>query len=298
MKSHFLWVGEGRRWTLGRRGTAAIVYAGALVSGGSIADATTVPDDTAPGSSESPGAVDGPAFCTDYLGTLELFNDEDGPDPELAAAGLAAMRDSAPPDIADAATAVADAATAELGGDSEATSTPEFGAALSDIDNWTFDNCSFDAKVDVAAVDWAFGGIPLELAAGSAAFRVTNIGEEMHEMGILRKLDGVTLSWEEIMPIVAESFVNETDDAEQYVEDVGHAWVPTSENSAVAFAELVPGEYAAFCMLPVGTDPGHVRGGHGGTRRPGVRGALAARDVAGVHGRRGRLNRGAPGTVS
>ena len=123
-----------------------------------------------------------------------------------------------------------------------------------DIDNWTFDNCSFDAKVDVAAVDWAFGGIPLELPAGSAAFRVTNIGEEMHEMGILRRLDGVTLSWDEILPIVAESFLNETDEADQYVEWVGHAWVPTSENSVVAFAELVPGDYAAFCMVPVGTN--------------------------------------------
>ena len=126
-------------------------------------------------------------------------------------------------------------------------------AAVSSLDNWTFDNCSFDAKVDVAAVDWAFGGIPLELTEGSAAFRVTNIGDEMHEMGILRKVDGVTLSWDEIVPIVAESFLNETDEADQYVEWVGHAWVPTSENAAVAYADLPPGDYAAFCMLPIGT---------------------------------------------
>ena len=200
-----------------------------------------------------PGPAEDPAFCTDYLGTLEQFL-ADEPDAELAAAGVAAMRESAPPEIAGAATAVVDAATAELGGDPEATGTPEFGAALSDLDNWTFDNCSFDAKVDVAAVDWAYGGIPLELPAGSVAFRVTNIGEEMHEMGILRKLDGVTQSWDEIIPIVAESFLNETDEAEQYVEWVGHAWVPTSENSAVAYVDLVPGEYAAFCMLPIGTN--------------------------------------------
>ena len=36
-----------------------------------------------------------------------------------------------------------------------------FAAALSALDNWTFDNCTFDTKVDVIAVDWAFGGIPL-----------------------------------------------------------------------------------------------------------------------------------------
>ena len=73
-------------------------------------------------------------------------------------------------------------------------------------------------------------------------------------MGILHKLDGVTESWDEIIPIVSQSFLEESDAAMEYVEWVGHAWIPGEGSSSVAFLDLVPGDYAAFCMLPVGTN--------------------------------------------
>jgi hypothetical protein len=227
---------------MNRTATSLVASVAALLALPAAAQATT-----------EPAPADDPAFCADYQGTLAQFFAEDGPDPELAAAGLAAMAESAPADIAGDVTVVVDGATAELGGDGEATSTPEFGIALSALDNWSFDNCTFDSKVDVTAVDWAFGGIPLEIPAGRAAFRVTNDGTEMHEMGILRRLDGVTESWDEIIPIVSQSFLEESDAAMEYVEWVGHAWIPSEGSSSVAYLDLSPGEYAAFCMLPVGT---------------------------------------------
>lgn len=227
---------------MNRTTTSVAAFAAALLAMPAAALATT-----------EPAPADDPAFCGDYQGTLAQF-DADEVDPELAAAGLAAMTESAPDDITGDVTVVVDGATAELGGDGEATGTDEFAASVSALDNWTFDNCSFDSKVDIVAVDWAFGGIPLELPAGSAAFRVTNEGTEMHEMGILRKLDGVTESWDEIVPIVAQSFLEESDEAMNYAEWVGHAWIPTEGSSGVAYLDLVPGEYVAFCMLPVGTN--------------------------------------------
>jgi hypothetical protein len=201
-----------------------------------------------------PAPADGPAFCGDYLDTLAQFFADEGPDPDLAAAGLAAMAESAPADIAGDVTVVVDGATAELGGDEGATGTDEFAAAISALDNWTFENCTFDTKVDVIAVDWAFGGIPLEVPAGSAAFRVTNAGTEMHEMAILRKLDGVTESWDEIISILSQSVIDDTEPTIETVEWVGHAWIPGEGSSSVAYLDLAPGEYAAFCMLPVGTN--------------------------------------------
>ena len=59
---------------------------------------------------------------------------------------------------------------------------------------------------------------------------------------------------EEVVATVAMATVEETDEAMQYVEWVGHAWIPGEGSSSVAYLDLVPGEYAAFCMLPVGTN--------------------------------------------
>jgi len=76
------------------------------------------------------------------------------------------------------------------------------------------------------------------------------------------------LPWDEIAAIVAASFLNETDEADQYVEWLAHAWVPTGENVAVAYADLTSGDYTGILHVADRHDPGHGRGGHGGTLRP------------------------------
>ena len=81
------------------------------------------------------------------------------------------------------------------------------------------------------------------------AFRLTNLGTEYHEMGILRRLDSATQSWEEIAP----GLMTEEESAMQQVEWVGHAWSPNGDTTGFAFVNLEPGEYAAICFIPIGS---------------------------------------------
>ena len=157
------------------------------------------------------------------------------------------MSATPPADVADSVALLVEGATAELGGDESATSTPEFMDAYAQVSTWAFDNCDFDATIDVAAVDWAFGGIPLEVPAGRVAFRLTNLGTEYHEMNIMRRLDSATQSWEEI----ASAAMAEEESAMEQVEFVGHAWSPNGDTAGFAFVDLEPGEYAAICFIPI-----------------------------------------------
>jgi hypothetical protein len=159
------------------------------------------------------------------------------------------MSASPPADVAGSVALLVEGATAELGGDESATSTPAFMDAYAQVSTWAFDNCEFDATIDVAAVDWAFGGIPLQVPAGEVAFRLTNLGTEYHEMNILRRLDSATQPWEEIAPGVMAG----EESAMEQVEFVGHAWSPNGDTTGFAFVNLEPGEYAAICFIPIGS---------------------------------------------
>jgi hypothetical protein len=200
----------------------------------------TAPDTTPAGAAE---------FCTSYLALLDQFNSDAGPDVDAATALLTELGANPPADVADSVAVMVEGATAELGGDESATSTPEFADAYVQVSAWAFDNCEFDATIDVAAVDWAFGGIPLEVPAGRVAFRLTNLGDEYHEMGILRRLEGATQSWEEIAPGV----MTEEESAMEQVAWVGHALSPNGDTPGFAFVNLEPGEYAAICYMPIGS---------------------------------------------
>ena len=233
----------------------------------------TAPDTTPAGAAE---------FCTSYLALLDEFESDAGPDVDAATALLAEMGANPPADVADSVAILVEGATAELGGDDSATSTPEFLDAYTQLSAWAFDNCEFDAAIDVAAVDWAFGGIPLEVPAGRVAFRLTNLGTEYHEMGILRRLDGATQSWEEMAPGV----MTEEESAMEQVEWVGHAWSPNGDTTGFAFVNLEPGEYAAICFMPIGSTQDMTEDEVFARAGPGLRRPLAARNAARVHGGR------------
>ncbi len=72
--------------------------------------------------------------------------------------------------------------------------------AYTQLSAWAFDNCEFDAAIDVAGSGLGVRRHPTRSPGGSVAFRLTNLGTEYHEMGILRRLDGATQSWEELAP--------------------------------------------------------------------------------------------------
>jgi hypothetical protein len=201
---------------------------------------STAPDTTPAGAEE---------FCTSYLALLDQFQSDADLDVDATTALLAEVGANPPADVADSVAVMVEGATAELGGDDSATDTPEFADAYAQVSAWAFDHCEFDAVIDVAAVDWAFGGIPLEVPAGRVAFRLTNLGTEYHEMGILRRLDGATQSWEELAPGV----MTEEENVMEQVAWVGHAWSPNGDTTGFAFVNLEPGEYAAICYMPIGS---------------------------------------------
>ena len=93
-------------------------------------------------------------------------------------------------------------------------------------------------------------------------------------MAIMRKADGVTQSWEEILALPQE-------EAEALVVQVGGAFAPNKDAKGLAVVDLVPGDYVATCFVPAGHHSGERRHDHGGHRNA----ALHARHDLGVHGR-------------
>ena len=91
------------------------------------------------------------------------------------------------------------------------------------------------------------GRRPATVEAGTTAFTLTNesaAGED-HEMIIMRKADGVDLTWDEIMALGEEESMEK-------VEFKGAGFAATGAPPGTVLTELESGEYAALCFIPVG----------------------------------------------
>ncbi len=64
-------------------------------------------------------------------------------------------------------------------------------------------NCGYPV-IDVTAQEYAFVGIPEEIAAGPTIFNITNEGEQVHEMIVFRISDDVDLPVQEILQLPDE----------------------------------------------------------------------------------------------
>lgn len=192
------------------------------------------------------GATGGDA-CTPYVEVSLAFNGE--PDSATLTPMLDALDAAAPAEIADELATMTSAArevVASGGQDFSAFETPEFTEAQATVDPWMFDNCEFDEKVETTAVDYAYDGMPSELTAGRVAVLMTNEGTQAHELRAMRKADGVTQSWDEILALPEE-------EAGALVEQIGGAFAPTPGSQGLMIADLAPGDYLAVCFIPVGT---------------------------------------------
>ena len=127
----------------------------------------------------------------------------------------------------------------------------ESGAA---IDVHAFENCGFSVN-EVIGVDDSFSGLPTVLPVGANAFEFTNrsTSGEWHELQLLRKNDGVTRAFDEILALPA----NERSEEATLI---GKNLAMPNESTYV-FADLQSGSYIAMCSLPQGTT-GHALG-HG-----------------------------------
>ena len=190
-------------------------------------------------------SADAAAVCEPYLGVTAQFNGE--PDPATITPLLDAVDENAPEDLAEPLAVMTGAARQVVeSGDFASFESPEFAAAQGTVDPWMFEHCEFDQKEEVTATEYKFDGLPSELDTGTAAILLTNEGAEAHEMAIMRKADGVTQSWDEILALPQE-------EAQELVVQVGGAFAPNKDAKGLAVVDLVPGDYVVTCFVPAGT---------------------------------------------
>jgi hypothetical protein len=194
----------------------------------------------APAPTEAPEATDAPAgsvsaFCEAEIAIEQALSTEGDPSEAIARAGAAA-----PMDVKTAF----DTVLAEFeasGGESDA-----FNEAYAEMMSWMKDNCGYNT-LEVTTTEYAFAGIPDEVPAGPTIITMTNLGEEFHEVLLMRKNDGVTESFEEILALGEE-------ESQSKVTMAGAAFGPPGAESHGA-TTLEPGDYLAICFLPEGATP-------------------------------------------
>ena len=99
--------------------------------------------------------------------------------------------------------------------------------------------------ITVVARDYHFEGLPTTIPVGTT-ISLDNQGQEVHEIIIVRRNDGVTQTWDELLALPEE-------EAFQYVTMVGQLFTgpgTTAEGTIVIGQE---GTYLALCFVPQGT---------------------------------------------
>jgi len=194
-------------------------------------------------------------YCAAHLEAEAAFASGD---PGLIGPAAEALNAAAPEEISEAVGMALENADA-------GPSSPEFTQAYNQMVEYVKENCGFNA-VDVLATEYEFGGIPPEMPSGPTVFSLTNNGQEVHELVLLMRNEGVTEPVEEILALPEEEALN----------------MVTFVNATLAFpgetghvvADLAAGEYIAVCFLPVGATPEMVTqmmgGGGPGTSVPGT----------------------------
>lgn len=196
------------------------------------------PDATA---TEAAGGEDAAAFCDTWT-ELQATVGDVPPDETVSLAEAA--REAAPEDVATAIQTQIDLFSS---GDERFEEDPEFIAAEEAIDTHVFEVCEADTTIEFTGTEYAFNGLPAEVAAGSVKLRFENAGEEMHEAVHLVKKDGVTESWDEILAMGEEA-------SRDLVDFVGGGFAPP-DSFDVGIQDWEPGEHLLICFLPQGATP-------------------------------------------
>jgi hypothetical protein len=111
--------------------------------------------------------------------------------------------------------------------------------------------------IAVTAHDYFFGDLPESVPVG-ASLTLTNVGAELHEMIVVRKNDGVTESFDELIALPG-------DEAFQKITTAGPLFAAPGESASIGMdANGVPspmsaitlakeGQYLVICFVPQGT---------------------------------------------
>ena len=100
--------------------------------------------------------------------------------------------------------------------------------------------------ITVLATDYHFGGLPTSIPVGTT-LTLDNQGAEVHELIIVRKNDGVTQTWEELLAM-------QENEAFQYVTLVAEMPLVAAPGATAEGALVIAqeGEYIALCFVPQG----------------------------------------------
>ncbi len=188
------------------------------------------------------------AFATDAaVNAANSSAGEDGPDEaavKKVTTELQALQDAAPADAQATAKAVS-AATEDMfanpGPPSE-----EFMSSFGDLIDWMADNCDYQV-IDVSAHEHAFEGLPTTAEAGRTIVRMTNHGNEIHEIVFAKAKDGVTTTPEELVQLPEE-------EAAEKVEFLSSGFANPGAKGG-ALLDLSDGRYLAVCFIPSGMTP-------------------------------------------
>ena len=95
----------------------------------------------------------------------------------------------------------------------------------------------------MAAEDYHFTGVPDTLKAGDYEFQLTNKGKEFHVLVIVKRKDGVTDPFDQLLSDPS---------GEDKVETLLGVAAPPGPPSSGS-VRLEPGEYLVLCPIPIGT---------------------------------------------
>lgn len=119
----------------------------------------------------------------------------------------------------------------------------EFMAAYAEVESWVSEQCDV-ATLEVTGEDYSFEGLAEEVAAGPTVIHFDNVGDELHEIEILRINDGVTTPVDQIVAM-------EEDEALTQVTDVAGVHVSPGDDGWTT-VDLAPGNYVALCFVAKG----------------------------------------------
>ena len=193
------------------------------------------------------------AFCTAAVTAIAAFNSEDEAQIGPAAEALIA---AAPEEVAPAVGELMANPEAEPGD-------PAFDEPYAAMFDYLRGNCGY-AEANVAGTEYAFGGLPAELPAGPIIISLENIGEQVHELILIRVNDDVTLTLDELLALPEE-------ESNTMATPVGFLFAfPGTAFDTVL--DLTPGRYVALCFLPEGATPEIISqmGGPEDTAPPGA----------------------------
>ena len=208
----------------------AVAASASLVGCGDDDDDAAVTDEA---TQEDAAEADPARFCEGYL---ELNAGEP------TAERIREVASDAPEAAKEPMEAIA-AGFDEQGG--EYTDSDEFGEQYEAVTKVVADACA-DDSISVTAVEYAFEGIPSGVSAGVIAAEFANEGNEMHEIVVLRKKEGVEDSFDDILAKGEE-------EAQKLVDIAFGAFGAPGSTSTAVFDMREPGEYAAVCFIPVGS---------------------------------------------